>query len=97
MQTIKQLSKGKKDVGVFYHVETGASVIAIIKGDQYDKGDVAYDKKGKMICRAVWLMDQGDPVYDYAYEVVKLVATGEPEETLDDAPAAEPTDEEATK
>lgn len=96
MQTIKQLSKGKKDVGVFYHVETGASVIAIVEGEEFGRGDVAFDKKGKMICRAVYSKDQGDPVYDYPYEVVKLIATGEPEETLDDVPTVEVTDEEAT-
>lgn len=98
MQSVKSLSKGKKHVALFYHTVSACTVIATCNKDQFKRGDVAFDKKGRMICRAVHEPSLGAPLYDLRYQVASLVLDGEPEETrefeaqlaLEEGPEAAP-------
>ena len=44
MKTIKQLSQGKKPIGIFFHVDKKATVITTVDPDEFKRGDVAHDK-----------------------------------------------------
>ena len=94
MKTIKQLSQGKKPIGIFFHVDKKAAVITTVDPDEFKRGDVAHDKAGHMICRAVYDPADGDPAYEVKYEVTKLLG-GEPKprkvvEEVSDADYEEP-------
>lgn len=90
MKTIKQLSQGKKPIGIFFHVDKKATVITTVEPGEYKRGDVAHDKAGHMICRAVYDPADGDPAYEVKYEVTKLIG-GEPKpsKAVEETPAAE--------
>lgn len=88
MKTIKQTAKGGKHVGIFFHVDKKCTVITTVDPDSIKRGDLAYDKHGRMICRAVYNPADGDPAYDVKYEVTKLLDSvstkpAEPEEITD--------------
>ena len=79
MKTIKQTAKGGKHVGIFFHVDKKCTVITTVDPDSMKRGDLAFDKAGRMI---------GDPAYDVKYEVTKLLDSvstkpAEPEEITD--------------
>lgn len=90
MKTIKELSQGKKPIGIFFHVDKKATVITTVDPDQFKRGDVAHDKAGHMICRAVYDPADGDPAYEVKYEVTKLLG-GEPKprKVVEETPAVE--------
>jgi hypothetical protein len=73
MKTVKQLAKGEKPVGIFFHVDKKSTVITTVEPGEYKRGDVAEDKAGHMICRAVYDPADGDPAYDVQYEVTKVL------------------------
>ena len=82
MKTVKNLSKNKHAVGIFFHVDKKATVLATVDKGAFNRGDVAYDQHGLMICRAVYDPSAGDPVYDAVYEVTKIVTSSKPEPLL---------------
>lgn len=90
MKTIKQLSQGKNPVGIFFHVDKKATVITTVQAGEFKRGDVANDKNGHMICRAVYDPADGDPAYEVKYEVTKLIG-GEPKprKAVEETPPAE--------
>ena len=61
MKTVKNLSKDKHSVGIFFHVDKKATVLATVDQGVFNRGDVAYDQHGLMICRAVYDPSAGDP------------------------------------
>lgn len=73
MKTIEQMSKGEKLVGIFFHVDKKATVITEVEPGEFERGDVAHDRAGHMICRAVYDPNDGNPAYEIQYEVTKLL------------------------
>ena len=94
MKTVKYLSRGNKPVGIFFHVDKKSTVITAVEPDKYKRGDVAYDKAGRMICRAIYDPTSGEPAFEVQYEVTKILSKPPKVTEVSDEDYESPVDED---